>query len=175
MHAIEHLTSGEFTWKHPECYGGFSPDGDYLILSRHRDSELLDRVNWDVACESLKAEAYDGGADEFASRPVAYHWRAGHWAVGWIEYLCVRADAPADVLTAAGEIVCSLADYPILSDDRYSDAQFEAVCDWWEKMSVADRVCELQRAGRCIFAARRDTLPEDSFEGGLYERLSQGL
>jgi hypothetical protein len=174
MHAIEHLTSGEFTWKHPDSYGGFSPDGDYLILSRHRDSELLDRVNWEVACESLKAEAYDGGARHFADRPNAYHWRAGHWAVGWIEYLCVRADAPESVLTEAGEIVCALADYSILSDDRYSEAEFEAVCDYWANLGTDDRVQYLQSAGLCIFAARRDTLPDDP-TGALRERLTVGL
>ena len=172
MHTIEHLA--ECVWKHPDSYGGFSPDGDYMILSRHRDSELLDRVNWDVAVESLKAEAYDEGAANFANRPAAYHWRAGHWAVGWVEYLCVRADAPDALLTEAGEIVCALADYPILSDDRYSAAQWDGMCNYWERASVADRVHELQRARMCIFAARRDTLPEDP-NGALFERLSQGL
>jgi len=172
MNATEHLA--EHVWKHPPHYGGFSPDGDYVILSRHRDSDLLSRVNWDVACESLKAEAYDDGARGFATRPNVYHWRAGHWGVGWIEYLCVRADAPESVLTEAGEIVCALADYPILDESRHSEAEWEAMCDYWEHASVADRVDYLQRAGLCIFAARRDVLPED-FTGSLHERLREGL
>lgn len=170
MNASEYLE----TWKHPDCYGGFSPDGDYLILSRHRDSQLLDESNWDVACKSLNAEAYDGGREGFATRPTVYHWRAGHWAVGWIECLMVRADAPDNVLNEAGEIVCSLADYPVLSDDDYSEREYAAICDYWGRLPVADRVHELQRAGLCIFAARRDALPEDP-AGALFERLREGL
>jgi hypothetical protein len=176
MRAAEHLA--ECVWKHPDNYGGFSPEGDYVVLTRHRDSELLDRVNWDVACESLKAEAYDGERAprgcQFLNRPNVYHWRAGHWAAGWVEYLMVRADAPADVLEEAGEIVCALAEYPILDESRHSEAEWNAVCEYWEGCSVADRVYELQRAGLCIFAARRDTLPEDP-SGALFQQLAQGL
>lgn len=170
MTASEHLTP----WVHPQYYGGFSPDGDYLILSQHRNSELLGRVNWEAACESLGAQAYDDGASGFAGRPNVYHWRAGCSLVGWIEYLCVRADAPEALLESAGEIVSALADYPILSEDKFSEAEWNAVCAYWESLEVADRVHELQRAGLCIFAARRDTLPQDD-NGRLFERLSQGL
>lgn len=159
MNAIEHLES--VAWKHPDSYGGFSPDGDYLIVSRTRDGDILSESNWAVACESLKAEAYDGGREHFHERPNAYHWRAGHWACGWIEYLCVRHDAPNSVLQEAGEIVCSLASYPVLSDDDFSEREWNAACDLWERSSVADRVHYLQRAGLCVFAARRDTLPDD--------------
>lgn len=168
MNAIEHLESVK--WAHPDSYGGFSPDGDYMILSRTRDSDILSESNWAVACESLKAEAYDGGADRFDVRPVVYHWRAGHWACGWIEYLCVRADAPESALTAAGEIVCSLADYPVLSDDDFSEREWNAMCESWEHGSIRDRVEWLQYAGQCIFSARRDALPEDD-TGALREAI----
>lgn len=172
MHAAEHLA--EHVWKHPECYGGFSPDGDYLILSRNRDSSLVAEVNWQVACESLKAEAFDGGRRYPEQRPAVYHWRAGCSLVGWVEYLCVRPDADEATLTKAGEIICSLADHPILSEDRYSAAEDEAVCKYWESCRVRERVEYLQEAGMCIFAARRDSLPDDP-AGRLYERLSVGL
>lgn len=172
MQALEHLAAR--VWEHPECYGGFSPDGDYCILTRHRDSLLLDNCNWDVACERLNAQAYDGGDEHAQSRPAVYHWRAGHWAVGWIEYLMVRADAPQATLETAGEILCSLSDYPILSEDRYSNAEFDAVCAYWERCSVRDRVDYLRDASISIFAARRDCLPSDP-NGYLYETLSNGL
>jgi hypothetical protein len=172
VNAIEHLETT--AWKTPTCYGGFSPVGDYVVLTQHRDSELLERVNWEVACESLKAEAYDDGEHDFASRPNSYHWRAGHWAVGWVEYLCVRQDAPDAVKTEAGEIVCALADYPILAEDKFSEREHAAVCTYWEGLDVSDRVRELQDAGLCIFAARRDCLPEDP-NGMLYESLRVGL
>jgi hypothetical protein len=171
MNAIEHLE--HLVWKRPDSYGGFSPDGDYCVLSRTRDSLLLDESNWDAACNSLCAEAYDEGQCGFIDRPNVYHWRAGHWACGWVEYLMVRADAPESIREEAGEIVCSLADYPILNESDYSDREFNAVCNYWEHCSVSDRVDYLQRAGLSIFAARRDTLPEDC--GRLFDTLREGF
>lgn len=159
MDAIEHLA--ETAWKTPDSYFGFSPVGDYCILSRHRDSDLLSESNWDVACKSLNAEAYDNS--EYDSRPAVYTWSANHWAVGWCEYLMVRADAPEATLQEAGEIICALADYPVLSDDDWSRRQHEAQCEAWANASVRDRVEWMQRCFgmRCnIFAARRDELPE---------------
>ena len=171
MNAAEHLQ--ENAWKHPECYGGFSPDGDYLILSRNRDSDLLSESNWNCACKSLGAEAFDSGrdAEAFAERPNVYHWRAGHWACGWVEYLMVRADAPDDVQDAAGEIVCSLADYPVLNEDDFSEREFNAACEAWERYNLADRVDLCQRAGISIFAARRDDMPSDD-SGFIQEQLT---
>lgn len=172
MQASEHLA--EHAWKHPDCYGGFSPDGDYCILSRHRDSLLMDESNWEEACEELNAEAYDGGNEHFDPRPTVYHWRAGHWAVGWVECLMVRADAPQATLDAAGEILCSLADYPILNEDAYSEREFNAVCDYWERCSVRERAEYCKEHNISIFAARRAELPRDD-NGYLYESLREGL
>lgn len=174
MNAAEHLETA--VWKHPECYGGFSPDGDYLVLSRTRDGDLLERVNWDVAVESLKAKAMDHGSfnEVPTDRPAVYHWRAGRWACGWVEYLMVRADAPDDIKEAAGEILCSLADYPILDETRYSNAECEAVDKYWSECSVSDRVDYLRDAGLSIFAARRDYLPQDA-NGALFDALREGL
>jgi len=168
MNAAEHLA--ENAWKHPRDYGGFSPDGDYLVLSRNRDSDLLSESNWDYACRALGAEAYDGGSEYFSERPAVYHWRAGHWACGWVEYLMVRADADESVLTAAGDIVCSLADYPVLDESDYSDRECEAVNETWERASVSERVKWLQWARMNIFAARRDEFPRDD-NGALFDRL----
>lgn len=175
MDAIEHLETN--VWKTPESYGGFSPVGDYLVLAKNRDSELLSRVNWDVAVERLKAQAMDHGSYHNipADRPNAYTWQASHWAVGWVEYLMVRADAPDDVKTAAGEIVCSLADYAMLDESRYSDAEHEAVSNYWAQCSIRERAGYLRDAELSLFAARRDTLPENDGNGSLYEKLTTGL
>ncbi len=172
MEAAEHLTA----WTRPSSYGGFSPDGDYCVLTRNRDSELLGNVNFDVAVESLKAQAMDHGTsnDIPADRPPAYTWIARHFAVGWVEYLMVRQDAAPDLLTTAGEIVCSLADYPILDESRYSDAQHNAVCEYWAQCSLRERAEYLREAELSLFAARREELPQDD-NGRLFERLSNGL
>lgn len=157
------------TWKHPSSYGGFSPDGDYCVLSRNRDSAVLDESNWAVACKTLGAEAHDSG--EMDDRPAVYHWRAGHWACGWVEYLMVRADAPQETIDAAQEIVDSLEGYPVLDDDHYSNAEYEAAAAWWDRESVRTRAGWCAEAGVSIFAARnRGGMPAE-----VYDQLREHL
>ncbi len=172
MDAIEHLA--ETAWKAPSNYSGFSPDGDYVILSKGRDSTLLEQCNWDVACDSLHAVYYEKGNGGIESRPMVYHWQARHWAIGWMEYLCVRSDAPESTLTTAGELVCALAEYPVLDDTLYSKLEFEAVLDYWSRCNLWDKVEYLQRAELSIFAARRDDFPRDP-SGVLFAILREGL
>jgi hypothetical protein len=167
MEAHEHLA--EHVWKHPSDYGGFSPDGDYLVLSKHRESQLIDESNWDTACEQLAKVA---GLKEVpfvtkeAELPVVYQWRAGHWAVGWVEYLMVRKDAPDEVLKEAGEIICSLESYPILDEDDYSWRQNEAIYEYWAKASASERRELMEEAGL------NGRLPEDMPDEVFY-RLSE--
>lgn len=167
--AIEHLA--ETAWKTPSNYGGFDPIGDYVILTRNRDSELIDESNWECACKSLGAEDHDSG--EFESRPPVYTFRASHWAVGWIEYLLVRPDAPEATLKEAGEIVCSLADYPVLNEDHWTQLESEVANETWKNFSVRDRAELLKRVGSksiSIFAARRDYIPSDD-NGAIQDAL----
>lgn len=171
MQAHEHLEP----WKTPESYGGFSPVGDFCILAQHRDSDILSESNWHCALAQLNAQAYDGGDTDFNSRPVVYHWRAAHWAVGWVEYLMVRADAPADILTQAGEMVCALADYPVLDESDFSEREMLAAEEAWKNLDIRGRI-ELI-AGETydgkpisIFAARRDYPPSDDC-GTIQNRL----
>lgn len=172
MDAIEHLQ--DYTWKHPSDYGGFSPDGDYCIMSRNRDSDILIESNWAAACRQLGAEPYDNGrsggdADSFPDRPNVYHWRAGHWACGWVEYLMVRHDASESVLQEAGEIVCSIADYPILDESDFSERECNAAAEYWQQMSLRERVELMRDCGESIFAARRDWFPDST--GRVQESL----
>lgn len=174
MDAIEHLET--HAWKTPRGYGGFSPVGDYRVMSRTRDAILLENINWYVACEELKAQAMDEGRPGYipADRPAVYHFRANHWAHGWVEHLMVRADAPDEIKTAAGEILCALEDDPILDDQRYLQAEHDAVYDAWEQASIRQRIDYLEKVGLSFLAARHDALPEDN-DGRLYEQIRQGL
>lgn len=161
MDAIEHLTR----WEHPSDYGGFSPDGDFLILSQHRDSSALDRSNYVCAFEELKRvaaqfpdvpEDYDDGREGWV-----YDFRAGHWAVGWVEYLLVRSDAPEEVLQAAADIVCSLADYPVLDEGHFSELEYSEAAAYWAGLSLRWRLDALKRSGSdaSIFSIRHDEPP----------------
>lgn len=65
----------------------------------------------------------------------------------------------------------SLEDYPLISDDDHSQLEYEAVSNYWEGKSIADRVTALQDEGLCIFAARHDDTP---WRNG-FDRLRESL
>lgn len=168
-------------WETPSDYGGYDPVGHYGVLAQHRDSDAVARSNWLIACQRL-AEiagvpvedlAYAGGWDAGVEKaPGVYHWRAGHWAVGWVEYLMVRPDAPQAVLEAAQAIKDEIAEYPILDEDHFSKLEWTERCDYWASMSVRHRATVIKDSG-CdvsLFAARRDELPRDD-SGRLEEWL----
>jgi len=152
----------EQVWEHPGDYAGHNPVGDYVIYARNRESSIMEDVNYNLICAEL------GALDDDFSAPV-YTFRAGHWAVGWIEYVIVKNDAPEKTLENAAEILSALSDYPILNDEAYSDAQCEAITSYWERENVRDRVQWCCEAGESIFAARRDC-PSDA----VFDHLMQG-
>jgi hypothetical protein len=89
---------------------GLSDRQDWLVLpcSRTRDSEALDRANFDAALESL------GGWSD----TVETH-RFGHWGPGWFGLILVKPGTEAERI--AREIESALADYPVLDDERLSE------------------------------------------------------
>lgn len=158
----------EQKWERPDNYGGFSPDGDYVILTRNRDSNVLDACNWEAAYRDMNPD--EGESDH----PAVYTFRANHWAVGWVDYLMVRADAPEATRIKAGEIIAALGDYGILDEDLYSIRKYDAIVEYWAQSFMTERIEYLFYAGLSIFAARRDELPEDP-HGRLFDRLRDKL
>ena len=105
------------------------PDDDlYVLLCRTRDSDLLSESNWEVALEKLGGESDD-----------VQILRFGHWACGWLEYLCVREGTPQYQL--AEEMEESLDGYPVLDDEHYSNLESETADRLWkEDYSWRERV-----------------------------------
>lgn len=151
-------------WDHPtgfdsmENFIGFKPTG-YVIYSRNRDSSILEETNFVAILDDL------GGEGDLV-RVI----RHGHWACGWIEYITVDDTAPDTLLDQCVEIARALADYPVYSDDRYSEAQWKAITDHWERSNLRDRVDYCRDVGVSIFAARRDIVPDD-----VQELLSESI
>ena len=164
----------DYAWTHPKDYGGFSPEGDYVIATRNRDSTALERSNYERILADLDALAATctDAEREACEHGVVYDWRAGHWAVGWVEYLTVSKHAPQRVLDEAAVILCSLADYPVYDDEHYSQLLHQEATDYWVQMSVRERaeVIRDSQCGASIFAARREELPRDD-NGCLLEYL----
>ena len=165
----EHLKDRK--WEHPSDYGGYSPDGDYMLGGQSRDSHALERSNYQRVLEDLEAEAAKHPEPD-DGEPWVHDFRASHWAVGWVEQIIVRADAPAPVLDLAEEIVCRLADYPVYDESHFGELEHTEVSDYWERCSVAERVKIIKDSGSSasIFAARSDCYPDD--DGHVYECLT---
>jgi hypothetical protein len=108
--------------------------------------------------------------DNFDARPAVYDWRASHWAVGWVEYLMIRADAPQAIRDKVQAIADQLENYPIYDEDHYSELEWNEACEYWERCSVADRVDLLRDTGVSVFAARRAEFPHDD-DGTLFDRV----
>lgn len=154
MNATEHLE--DCKWVRPDSYMGHNPVGDYVVYTQNRDSSILEEVNYKLILKQLLAIATDDDKDN----SKVYDFRASHWGCGWIEYIIVAQGASDRVLELAGEIVCSLADYPILSDSAYSEAQAEATYNYWSKNSISERMYMCRDAKVSIFSARNEETPE---------------
>jgi len=163
-------------WETPSDYAGYDPVGHILVASQHRDSDALTRSNYRVAMrrllEAAGLEQLPGDGDEDESAPV-YDWRASHWAVGWVDYLMVRPDAPEAVRAEAQAIADELADYPILDEDDYSGLEYDEVAEYWASCSVRHRAETIRDSGSTasLFAARRAELPEEDCDSSLYDYL----
>jgi hypothetical protein len=161
MNAIEHLETT--AWTTPDDYAGFNPVGDFVVLTRTRDSNLLDQCNWDLISDLLlEFTDTDNACLDYSldSDDICYTWRANHWACGWVEYLMISKNAPDSIKELAGKIVCDLANYPVFDDDYYSERQSDLAYDRWHEADTSERIDLCKDAGVSIFAARSDDIPE---------------
>ena len=167
-------------WEHPSCYGGFSPDGDYVIYSQHRDSHALDRSNYQRIFEDLitfsenlgcQENGIDGEGDE---SDMVYDFRASHWAVGWCETILICHNAPQELIDYADEIAAALSDYPVYDESHFSELEWNEVQSYWESLPIRDRVEYIRDGGGNIFAARHDWLSENADPtGSVFQSLCE--
>jgi hypothetical protein len=94
---------------------GLSDRQDWIVAccSVTRDSEPLERANWQVMLECLGGE----------SDRLEIH-RFGHWGPGWFDIALIAPDA-TDLLAEHERIECALADYPVLCDETFSRLETE--------------------------------------------------
>lgn len=192
MHALDHLD--EMKWEQPDSYGGFSPVGDYLVVTRTRDSSCRENSNYEVAFKCLRTVAepfgeppegerehiYYGWGGEGNDNQWVYDFRASHWACGWVEYLLVRADAPDEILAEAAEIFTSLKEYPVLDECDVSDRETEAAMNYWKGLPLRWRLDEwkstyehMGNPDTSYFVIRHDDAPMR--DDNLFDRLREGL
>lgn len=96
--------------------------GWLVVLGRNRDSDDLANSNFECALEQLGGEE-PGKVEVF---------NFGHWACGWIEYLCVHESA-RDQVTKGEEIQNLLTEYPILDEEDFSRREQEHADQIWRE------------------------------------------
>ena len=151
---------------------GFDPKGlaledrqDWLVApcGHNRDSTLLDESNWATQLKALP-EGDDAEIHCF-----------GHWACGWFEILIVRPGSAA--AKEAEELEGALSNYPVLSDEDYSEREFEAtranveqvVCDvvrrhdGYENVKPGDVACNVNR---WLFENEQEEVESRDDQGG---------
>ncbi len=153
-------------WDSKSNYMGENCDNYYVIYSKNRDSEILTEVNFDLILKDLEAleSKITNKMEYLVDEPWVDVHRHNHWACGWIEYIFVRKDSPTQLLDLCVDITKALADYPVYSDEAYSDRQYEAMHDYWSGMLLQDRVDMCKANGDSVFAARHESIPDGVFE-----------
>lgn len=97
---------------------------DWIVgpVGRHRESELIDECNFDVALDRFLQVDPDGVDHEVI--------RFGHFAVGWIDELITRSGSRCAELAA--EMRAALDVYPVLDDDALSERECERESENWD-------------------------------------------
>lgn len=101
-----------------------------MTVTRHRDSEALERSNFTVVSEDLRTR--------FPETVEILETR--HFAVGWMDHLIFDAHDP-DTLAAVYAWESKLADYPVADEMHYSalvGEEAESAYDDWAKYLVQD-------------------------------------
>jgi hypothetical protein len=94
------------------------------ILSRSRDSGIVEISNYENILKHLVTLYPDDVFNE----------RCGHWAVGWVEYICVKVFDDKATITDAFkksiDILKGLEDYPVYDDEDVSMREMEAINEY---------------------------------------------
>lgn len=131
------------------CFVYFGDRGDWpIVMTQHRDSELVERSNFIVAERMLRASGEQ--TDATGELDGVAIERSSHWAVGWIERLLI-APGNAELARIAAEITEALEQYPILDDDHYSDMESDeheqGICEQW--CSECEYLLQQHGSGDC--------------------------
>jgi hypothetical protein len=107
-------------WTRPGNYAGTDWSGWYSAgFGKSRDSDALERANFDATLAAL------GGESETV---VVAH--EGHWAVGWVEWIAIDP-SDTDALATADRIKRRYADYPVVSEELYSEYEDSDCAETW--------------------------------------------
>jgi hypothetical protein len=130
-------------WSLPNSYMGATWYGFYSSgFSQHRDSDALERTNFQAAWAALKndREINLGTAGPDNGDPTVQIVGESHWAVGWIEWIAIH-ESDTEALRIAQELCDRANDYPVLDEDLFSRIEDEdCEATWRSCFSERERI-----------------------------------
>lgn len=125
-------------WIPPGNWSGKHWRGWYVGLAQTRDSEIIERSNFEcflaAVQEAGKGRTIDDSANDYigdwSETPTVYVVREGHWACGWVEWVAIHESDEAACQTAE-ELLNSLESHPILDEEHLSELEREAEQEDW--------------------------------------------
>lgn len=119
--------------------------------SIHRDSDNIDKSNYEVVLEELEKR--------FPNDYEIIH--SSHWAVGWASQIAIRVldknDEPTEVYEYMLDVFNSLQEYPILDEWDHSEKEHSDALDTIDWLSPA-----FEFKWNDKFYAVKENLPEDT-------------
>jgi hypothetical protein len=145
-------------WQRASNYCGEEYPEYYILLGQNRDSDALERANFDEALKQL------GGESE-----TVLVIRSNHWAVGWIEMILIH-ESDKEHVEQGNKIQAELENYPVLDETRFSEYENKEVMDYWDSCGLRERIRLCQNCKIPFVASRHNDAPYRYSE--LYECLS---
>ena len=109
-------------WSRSKNYIGESYYDYYVLLSRHRDSGLVEESNFNSALKALNGES-----------DTVKVIRASHWLCGWIEMILIH-ESDKESVDKGNEIEESLNNYPILDEDAFGELLSEKEKEMYDQI-----------------------------------------
>lgn len=144
-------TTGPYTpknlkrWTLPQCYVGVEWRDYYSAgVGRSRDSDALERANFEAMLKALGGEQCDKDRedpnDEGSALSLVRVVRESHWAVGWVSWIAIHETAVKQ-LEIADKLKGKLDDYPVIDEDLFSQYETDEANEVWKNCYRAkDRV-----------------------------------
>lgn len=131
-------------WSLPSCYFGAQWPDYYVFLGRSRDSDCLERANFDAGLKAIGGELaspdVEDPNDPGSALSLVKVIRENHWAVGWVEWIAIHESA-AEQLQIADSIKEKLEDYPVIDEHLWGEYEIEEANQIWRDCySPAERV-----------------------------------
>jgi hypothetical protein len=118
-----------------ECWYEYYSAG----VSQHRDSDCLERSNFQSMLEHL-------GGESDTVTVVSEN----HWAVGWVEWIAIHQNDERS-LQIADAIQAKLQDYPVINEDHWGELEMEEANQVWRECYQPQERIEYIRQNRSQF------------------------